>query len=185
MVKQNIKKSTPCKQKDKLIFIKKEDEELLFYNPYDIILKYCLLTDSMSEEYFTIRAPSNKDQDAENFNIFKTLIYVSLFVNEITHEKDIIKYFKGIFREPHQSSIYKFLFLTDRSVIERYRDQLRKANLRDLGLINKDEFPREPIREFQSFVCLSIQDLKDEKEYKKEFIKANGELYLIFFLPFY
>jgi hypothetical protein len=133
----------------------------------------------MNEEYFTIRTPSNKDQEAENFNIFKTLIYVSLFVNEITNEKDIIKYFKGIFREPHQSSIYKFLFLTDRSVIDRYLDQLRKANLRDLGLEVKDEFPREPIREFmsKSFVCLSKEDLKDEKEYKNEFIKANGMLY--------
>ena len=132
----------------------------------------------MNDEFFTIKNPSQKHGDVEDLNIFKTSIYVSLFVNEI-NERDIIKYFKGIFSDSNQSSIYKFLFFSDQNLIDTYLEWLCKLNVGDLGLKVQKEFPREHIRQFlsQSFVSLSKLNLKEENEYKKEFVKVNRKFF--------
>jgi hypothetical protein len=132
----------------------------------------------MNDEFFTIKNPSQKHVDVEDLNIFKTSIYVSLFVNEI-NERDIIKYFKGIFSDSNQSSIYKFLFFSDQNLIDTYLEWLCKLNVGDLGLKVQKEFPREHIRQFlsQSFVSLSKLNLKEENEYKKEFVKVNRKFF--------
>jgi hypothetical protein len=134
----------------------------------------------MNDEFFTIKNPSQKHGDVEDLNIFKTSIYVSLFVNEI-NERDIIKYFKGIFSDSNQSSIYKFLFLSDQNLIDTYLEWLCKVNFQDLDLKVQKEFPREYIKQFlsQSFVSLSKLNLKDENEYKKEFVKVNRKFFSI------
>lgn len=142
----------------KLIFIKNSDKHILYHQPNDKLLKYCLLADSLDEEYFVIRTITENDK-LNHLDLFKTSIYISLFANEIK-DGDIGKYFEGILSKSQQSSVYKFLFVSDKEKITSYLKDIYDTNLK--MYLSKN------------FVSLSTEYLEKDYDYENELNKAKG-----------